>query len=119
MYSSFISLFARITYGPVQYHLLHLISSVFDFQPQTEKEHARIEKTAVFIAKHGIQMEIMIKTKQSKNAQFEFMNFENPLNLYYQHLVKVIKEGKYRPKQLQEPKKEEQGRDWTNQIFQI
>ena len=56
-------------------------------------------------------MEIMIKTKQSKNVQFEFMNFENPLNLYYQHLVKIIKEGKYRPKQQKEPKKEE-GRGW-------
>lgn len=60
-------------------------------------------------------MEIMIKTRQAKNAQFEFMNFENPLNLYYQHLVKIIKEGKYRPKQHTDLKKED-GRDWSYRI---
>lgn len=70
--------------------------------PQTEKEHARIERTATFIAKHGAQMEIMVKMKQAKNSQFEFLNFEQPLNLYYQHLLKMIKSGKYRPQHRQQ-----------------
>ncbi|XP_069136279.1 splicing factor, suppressor of white-apricot homolog isoform X1 [Argopecten irradians] len=51
-------------------------------------------------------MEIIIKTKQSNNSQFEFMHFENVLNPYYKHMVKMIKSGKYRPKA--EEVKEEQ-----------
>ncbi|XP_060067349.1 splicing factor, suppressor of white-apricot homolog isoform X2 [Ylistrum balloti] len=66
--------------------------------PETEKQNAIIEKTAKFIAEHGAQMEIIIKTKQSNNSQFEFMHFENVLNPYYKHMVKMIKSGKYRPK---------------------
>ncbi|XP_021374796.1 splicing factor, suppressor of white-apricot homolog isoform X1 [Mizuhopecten yessoensis] len=66
--------------------------------PELEKQNAIIEKTAKFIAEHGAQMEIIIKTKQSNNAQFEFMHFENTLNPYYKHMVKMIKSGKYRPK---------------------
>ncbi|XP_076452760.1 splicing factor, suppressor of white-apricot homolog isoform X2 [Babylonia areolata] len=76
--------------------------------PQTEKEHARIERTAAFIAKHGAQMEIRVKMKQSNNMQFEFLNFEKPLNQYYQHLLKMIKSGKYRPQHQQEQKSAEQ-----------
>ncbi|XP_025088915.1 splicing factor, suppressor of white-apricot homolog isoform X2 [Pomacea canaliculata] len=79
--------------------------------PQTEKEHTRIEKTATFIAKHGIQMEIMVKAKQARNPQFEFLNFEHPLNQYYKHLVQMIKDGKYRPQQDQEEKEEMAGYD--------
>lgn len=44
-------------------------------------------------------MEILIKTKQANNPQFEFLHFENPLNLYYKHMVKMIKSGKYKPKE--------------------
>lgn len=77
--------------------------------PQTEKLHARMEKTATFIAQHGIQMEIMIKTKQARNAQFEFLSFENPLNAYYKHLVQIIKSGKYKPKQQEQPTPQEPG----------
>ncbi|XP_033747378.1 splicing factor, suppressor of white-apricot homolog isoform X2 [Pecten maximus] len=66
--------------------------------PETEKQNAIIEKTAKFIAEHGAQMEIIIKTKQSNNSQFEFMHFENVLNPYYKHMVTMIKSGKYRPK---------------------
>jgi chaperone required for assembly of F1-ATPase len=44
-------------------------------------------------------MEILIKTKQANNSQFDFLHFENPLNLYYKHMVKMIKSGRYKPKE--------------------
>ncbi|XP_053376315.1 splicing factor, suppressor of white-apricot homolog isoform X2 [Mercenaria mercenaria] len=72
--------------------------------PSTVKENAIIEKTAKFIAEHGVQMEIVMKTKQSNNPQFQFMHFENILHPYYKHLVKMIKTKKYIPKS---PAKEE------------
>lgn len=74
-------------------------------QPSTIKENAIIEKTAKFIAEHGTQMEIVMKTKQANNPQFMFMHFENALHPYYKHLVKMIKTKKYIPKS---PVKEEQ-----------
>ena len=70
--------------------------------PDSEKQHAIIEKTAKFIAGHGVQMEIIIKTKQTKNTQFNFLHFEDPLSNYYKHMVKMIKSGKYKPKDIKE-----------------
>ncbi|RWS24655.1 Splicing factor: suppressor of white-apricot-like protein [Leptotrombidium deliense] len=66
--------------------------------PETMKQHNLIEKTANFISKHGVQMEILIKTKQSSNPQFDFLAFDSQLNPYYKFLVSVIKSGKYEPK---------------------
>lgn len=43
-------------------------------QPNTMKEHNLIEKTAKFISKQGTQMEILLKTKQSSNSQFDFLS---------------------------------------------
>ena len=43
--------------------------------------------TACFIASHGMQMEIMMKTKQANNPKFLFMHFEEPLHPYYRHVV--------------------------------
>lgn len=51
----------------------------------------------------------MVKAKQARNPQFEFLNFEHPLNQYYKHLVQMIKDGKYRPQQDQEEKEEMAG----------
>ena len=68
-----------------------------------------MEKTAAFIAQHGVQMEIMIKTKQSKNPQFSFLSFEHELNPYYQHLVKIIKDGRYKPHQHKDKMQKENG----------
>jgi len=47
-------------------------------------------------------MEIIIKTKQTKNTQFNFLHFEDPLSNYYKHMVKMIKSGKYKPKDIKE-----------------
>ena len=66
-------------------------------QPQTEKMHAIIERTATFIAQHGVQMEIMMKAKQKDNTQFSFLNYEDELNAYYKHILHAIKHSKYTP----------------------
>ncbi|WAR02218.1 SFSWA-like protein [Mya arenaria] len=67
-------------------------------KPTTNKENAIIEKTAKFIAEHGTQMEIVMKTKQANNPAFNFMHFENELHPYYKHMIKMIKTKKYIPK---------------------
>ena len=66
-------------------------------QPKTEKIHAIIERTAAFIAEHGVQMEIMMKAKQKDNTQFSFLNYEDELNAYYKHVLHAIKHAKYTP----------------------
>ncbi|XP_071093718.1 splicing factor, suppressor of white-apricot homolog isoform X1 [Haliotis cracherodii] len=76
--------------------------------PVNRKANVIIEKTAKFVAEHGAQMEIIIKTKQSGNPQFDFMHFENELSQYYKHMVKMIKSGKYKP-QTQE--QDDEGHD--------
>lgn len=55
-------------------------------------------------------MEIIIKTKQSKNPQFEFLHFEDPLNHYYKHMVSMIKSGKYKPKEAKEEDDQDDGK---------
>ncbi|XP_071178844.1 uncharacterized protein [Mytilus edulis] len=65
--------------------------------PDTEEQHLVIEKTAKFVASSGIQMEIMIKSKQGNNPKLTFLNLHDPLNFYYNHMVKMIKAGKYTP----------------------
>lgn len=47
-------------------------------------------------------MEIMLKTKQAGNSQFDFLKFDDILNPYYKHMVKMIKSGKYKPVSLEE-----------------
>lgn len=60
------------------------------------KENARIEKTALFVSRQGMQMEILIKAKQGDNPQFAFLNQGNELYKYYRHLLSAIKDGRYR-----------------------
>ncbi|KAK3084142.1 hypothetical protein FSP39_008921 [Pinctada imbricata] len=76
---------------------LHLPPNIVP--PDTEIINARIEKTAKFVALQGAQMEILIKTKQANNEQFNFLHFEDKLNPYYKHMVNMIKAGKYKPKE--------------------
>ena len=58
---------------------------------------AIIERTAVFVAKQGTQMEILVKAKQSGNPQFDFLLMDNWLNPYYKHVLKYVTEGKFVP----------------------
>uniref|UniRef100_A0A8C4TEV3 Splicing factor, suppressor of white-apricot homolog n=1 Tax=Erpetoichthys calabaricus TaxID=27687 RepID=A0A8C4TEV3_ERPCA len=63
--------------------------------PATTKMHAIIERTASFVCKQGTQFEIMLKAKQARNSQFDFLRFDHYLNPYYKHILKAMKEGKY------------------------
>ncbi|CAF4245474.1 unnamed protein product, partial [Rotaria sp. Silwood2] len=65
--------------------------------PESIKLNAVIEKTASFVSNSGLQMEIVLKTKQAKNPQFDFLKYDHYLNPYYRHLIIMIKSGKYRP----------------------
>ena len=40
-------------------------------------------------------MEIVLKTKQSGNVQFGFLNFDHPLYPFYQHVIKMVQGGSY------------------------
>lgn len=66
--------------------------------PEFDRQAAIIEKTAIFIARNNAQMEIILKTKQSNNPQFKFLNYDDKLNPFYKELVKLIKLGRYIPK---------------------
>jgi len=64
------------------------------------KSHAVIEKTAKFIASHGTQMEIILKTKQATNPMFNFLTFTDELHPYYKYLVTALKTNAYRPTEM-------------------
>ncbi|XP_040203568.1 splicing factor, suppressor of white-apricot homolog isoform X3 [Rana temporaria] len=63
--------------------------------PATAKMHAIIERTANFVCKQGAQFEIMLKAKQARNSQFDFLRFDHYLNPYYKHILRAMKEGRY------------------------
>ncbi|KAG8146347.1 hypothetical protein E2320_012698 [Naja naja] len=68
--------------------------------------HAIIERTANFVCKQGVQFEIMLKAKQARNSQFDFLRFDHYLNPYYKFIQKAMKEGRYATSS--EKKKEEE-----------
>ncbi|XP_036384479.1 splicing factor, suppressor of white-apricot homolog [Megalops cyprinoides] len=74
--------------------------------PATVKMHAIIERTANFVCKQGAQFEIVLKAKQSRNSQFDFLRFDHYLNPYYKHVLRAMKEGRYTP--VSEAKQETQ-----------
>lgn len=57
--------------------------------------HAIIERTANFVCKQGAQFEIMLKAKQARNSQFDFLRFDHYLNPYYKFIQRAMKEGRY------------------------
>ncbi|KAL1502721.1 hypothetical protein ABEB36_007825 [Hypothenemus hampei] len=71
--------------------------------PKTVKEYTRIEKTALFVCKQGLQMEILIKAKQADNPQFSFLTLQDPLYKFYRHLLEVFKNGRYQPQYDKKP----------------
>ncbi|XP_065365952.1 protein suppressor of white apricot [Calliphora vicina] len=81
--------------------------------PETMKQHAIIEKTARFIASQGVQMEILLKAKQSNNAQFEFLSRNSILNPYYKYVVSSIKDGTY-PQHTEAKEKDNKDTDNAN-----
>lgn len=75
--------------------------------------HAIIERTANFVCKQGAQFEIMLKAKQARNSQFDFLRFDHYLNPYYKFIQKAMKEGRYTV--LAESKSEEKKSTWACQ----
>ncbi|XP_024422480.2 splicing factor, suppressor of white-apricot homolog isoform X2 [Desmodus rotundus] len=63
--------------------------------PPTAKMHAIIERTARFVCRQGAQFEIMLKARQARNSQFDFLRFDHYLNPYYKFIQKAMKEGRY------------------------
>lgn len=71
--------------------------NIFILKPETVKINQLIVKTANFIAKQGLQAEILLKTKQSGNSQFNFLFHGDQLHPYYKHLIGLLREGKIDP----------------------
>ncbi|KAF0312345.1 Protein suppressor of white apricot [Amphibalanus amphitrite] len=71
-------------------------------QPATRRHADIIERTALFVARQGPQMEILIKAKQSENAMFDFLGapgradgmYQPSANCAYQRLVKNIRSSR-------------------------
>jgi hypothetical protein len=63
--------------------------------PPTIKLNQIIEKTAKFISTQGAQMEILLKTKQAGNPQFNFLNHDGQYNPYYRHILMLMKNNTY------------------------
>ncbi|KAG5673545.1 hypothetical protein PVAND_003585 [Polypedilum vanderplanki] len=70
--------------------------------PTTVKLNQIIEKTAKFIASQGLQMEILLKTKQASNPQFNFLNHDGEFNSYYKHILSMMKNNTYPWQELQQ-----------------
>ncbi|KAI0979994.1 hypothetical protein GJ496_007770 [Pomphorhynchus laevis] len=73
--------------------------------PKTVRQNKIIEKTAVFIAEQGLQMEILMKTKQGGNTQFSFLKYDDVLNPYYKHLLNMICNHGYDPEYEEQMRK--------------
>uniref|UniRef100_A0A914YRS9 Splicing factor 3A subunit 1 n=1 Tax=Panagrolaimus superbus TaxID=310955 RepID=A0A914YRS9_9BILA len=47
-----------------------------------------VDKTAAFVAKHGVEFENKIKEKEALNPKFSFLSPTDPYHAYYKHKVK-------------------------------
>ena len=68
----------------------------FTKRPPTVKLFRAIEKTALFLAGQGAQMEILLKAKQAGNPVFDFLSVDSPLHPFYRHLITLVKSGQYK-----------------------
>ncbi|RIB04404.1 Pre-mRNA splicing factor PRP21 like protein [Gigaspora rosea] len=70
-----------------------------------------VDKTAVFVARNGVQFEERIRENEKHNAKFSFLNPNDPYHAYYQYKIAETKGGKVskkaEPKELKVEIKEE------------
>lgn len=57
-----------------------------------------IEKTAQYVARHGVAFENKIRTKESQNPKFVFINKNDPYNGYYKYSLELFKTNGILPK---------------------
>ncbi|CAG8440518.1 3456_t:CDS:10 [Ambispora gerdemannii] len=53
-----------------------------------------VDRTAVFVARNGVQFEERIRENEKHNAKFSFLNPNDPYHAYYQYKITETKEGK-------------------------
>ncbi|CAG8577356.1 11123_t:CDS:10 [Acaulospora morrowiae] len=53
-----------------------------------------VDKTAVFVARNGVQFEERIRENEKHNVKFSFLNSNDPYHAYYQYKIAETKEGK-------------------------
>merc|ERR1712071_577210 len=53
-----------------------------------------VDKTAVFVARNGLEFEARIHKNEQSNPKFNFLKPGDPYHAYYQYRVKEMKEGK-------------------------
>ncbi len=53
-----------------------------------------VDKTAIFVARNGVQFEERIRENEKHNAKFSFLNPNDPYHAYYQYKIVETKEGK-------------------------
>jgi len=80
-------------------------------QPPNHKQHAIIEKTALFISQQGGQMEVLLKAKQSGNQQFGFLSYDNELHAYYKLVLTAIRNNRYKVITEEKEESEEENSD--------
>eukprot|EP00041_Stephanoeca_diplocostata_P039717 m.1637570 g.1637570 ORF g.1637570 m.1637570 type:complete len:660 (+) comp25947_c0_seq1:320-2299(+) len=66
-------------------------------KPATQTQLEILLRTAKFLSTQPLQMEIMLKAKQSGNANFSFLTFGDALNPFYKHIITRIRSGEYIP----------------------
>ncbi|CAG8539354.1 6803_t:CDS:2 [Paraglomus brasilianum] len=62
-----------------------------------------VDKTAVFVARNGVQFEERIRENEKHNAKFSFLNPNDPYHAYYQYKIAETKEGKGKTAPPKEP----------------
>jgi hypothetical protein len=80
------------------------------------KQHAIIEKTALFISQQGGQMEVLLKAKQSGNSQFRFLSYDNELHAYYKLVLNAIRSNRYKVMTDEKEESEEEDSDGDNYL---